>query len=193
MTEEVKETARKYDRQERYTYTDYAAWDTEDRYELIDGVAYMMSAPTATHQRILGKLYRQLANYLVGKTCEVFLAPFDVCLNARGDDDDTVVQPDLLVICDKTILDDKRCNGAPDMIIEIISPSSSRRDRIVKMNKYLSAGVREYWIVDPEFKSVNRHILESGKYVVSAYEDNETVSVNVLEGCVISLPEVFAG
>jgi len=191
---EANETARAYkrdERGERYTYADYATWDDGNRYELIDGKACMMSAPSTDHQRVLVELGRQFANYLRGKPCEVFLAPFDVCLNAKGDDDDTVVQPDLVVICDPSILDKKRCNGAPDLVIEVASPSTSRLDRMIKLNKYLQAGVREFWIADPDDRGVTVHVLENGKYVVSAYEGSETVSVAALDGCKITLPDVF--
>jgi len=189
---EVKETARKFHRNERYTYADYASWDDENRYELIDGAVHMLSAPSTAHQRILGELFRQLANFLVGKQCRVFVAPFDICLNALGDDDDTVVQPDIVVVCDRSKLDKKRYNGAPDMIIEITSPSTSRHDRITKLNKYLQAGVREYWIIDQDDKGVTVHLLENDKYAISAYEDDETITVNILDGCQIVLPDVFA-
>ena len=189
---EVEETVKKYERTGKYTYADYASWDDGNRYELIDGAAYMMSAPIVAHQRISRELLRQIANFLAGKQCEVFNAPFDVCLNARGDSDDTVVQPDLLVICDSSKLDKKRCNGAPDMIIEIVSPSSSKHDRFIKLNKYLKAGVREYWIVDPDDNILNAHVLENGKYVISVHGSEDTVSVHVLEGCEINLPDVFA-
>ena len=189
---EVKETARQYGQAERYAYADYAKWDDGDRYELIDGVAYLMSAPTVAHQRLIGRFFRQLAAFLDGKKCEVLIAPLDVCLNAMGDDDGTVVQPDLLVVCDQSKLDEKRCNGAPDMIIEIISPSASRQDRIKKLNKYMQAGVREYWIADPDDKAVAAHILEDGKYVINAYDETGSIASNVLEGCVISLQSVFA-
>jgi len=188
---EVNEVARKYDDLKRYTYSDYASWDDGNRYELIDGITHMMSAPSAEHQRISGKLFRKISDFLDGKKCEVFYAPFDVCLNGKGDDDYTVVQPDLLVVCDELKIDDKRCDGAPDMVIEIISPSTSRLDRLTKLNKYLEAGVREYWIVDPEDKGVTVHILENAKYVISAYEDEAIISVNVLEGCEVVLHEIF--
>ncbi|MDR0310315.1 MAG: Uma2 family endonuclease, partial [Acidobacteriota bacterium] len=108
---------------ERYTYADYASWDTEERYELIDGVPYLMSpAPLRKHQSILFELSGQFRNFLKGKPCKAFAAPFDVRLNADTYDD-TVVQPDLVVICDKLKLDAKGCVGAPDMVIEILSPS----------------------------------------------------------------------
>ena len=189
---EVEETVRKYTRNERYTYRDYVTWDDENRCELIDGKVFLMSAPSVQHQRIVRKLLRQIDTFLDGKSCEVFFAPFDVCLNAKGDDDDTVVQPDLLVVCNKSILDAKRCNGTPDMVIEVISPSTSRHDRIKKLNTYLRAGVREYWIVDPEDKTVAAHTLENGKYVISAFDDTEIIPAAVLEGCHIKLTDVFA-
>ena len=175
-----------------YTYADYASWETEERYELIDGVSYLMSpAPLIGHQDISMKLSAKLFNFLEGKHCKVFQAPVDVCLFAGGDDDDTVVQPDILVVCDLSKLDGRRCNGAPDMIIEILSPTSAKRDLIIKFNKYLQAGVREYWIVNPDNKIISVHILENGKYVTRSYTDTDTIAVNVLNGCEINLNEVF--
>ena len=175
-----------------YTYADYASWDDDTRYELIDGVAYMMSpAPGRRHQGISGELHRQIKNFLRGKTCKVYDAPFDVRLNAAGDDD-TVIQPDIVVVCDQSKLDDKGCNGAPDLVVEILSPSTSGKDRVLKFNKYLQAGVREYWIVDPDNNTVSAHLLKDGQYVTSAYAETDAVPVHVLEGCTISLTDVFA-
>ena len=189
---EVSEAVRKYKQDGLYTYADYASWDDDKRYELIDGIAHVMYAPTVDHQSALTGLFLQFGNFLKGKTCKVFVAPFDVCLNGKGDDDYTVVQPDLLVICDRTKIDNRKyCNGAPDLVIEILSPSTSRHDRLVKLNKYLIAGVREYWIVDPDDRSVNVHILENGKYVINAYDEHETIAVSILDGCEIKLPDVF--
>jgi len=191
---EVSEAVRKYgqhDKNGRYTYSDYESWDDDKRYELIDGIAYLMSAPTTAHQETLTGLFLQFANFLIGKTCKVFVAPYDVCLSGKGDNDNTVVQPDIFINCDKSKIDAKRCNGAPDLVIEILSPSTARKDRFVKLNKYLEAGVREFWLVDPEYKGVTVHILENGKYIISAYEDHETIEVSILEGCKIKLPEVF--
>ena len=108
-------------------------------------------------------------------------------------DEDTVFAPDISIVCDKTKLaDGKACNGAPDMIVEILSPSTAGRDKLEKFNKYLQAGVREYWIVDPEHKMVNIHLLEDGKYVTTAFGETDNMPVSVLDGCVISLPAVFA-
>jgi len=175
---------------ERYTYADYCTWDDSKRWELIDGVAYaMVPGPTGTHQEISGELHRQLANYLRGRPCKVFAAPYDVRLSADSDDD-TVVQPDLVVVCDRTKLSEAGCKGAPDLVIEIVSPSTARHDKLIKFNLYKKAGVREYWIVDPDSKTVSVHFLESGTYNV--YGDEGTVSVQVLDGCEIILPDVFA-
>jgi len=189
---EVSEAIRKYDEDKRFTYADYESWDDENRYELIDGIAYMMSAPTTAHQSILVELCLQLATWLKGKTCRVFVAPYDVCLNGLGDEDDTVVQPDLLVVCDDSKIDKKRCNGAPDMVIEILSPSTLKHDLLTKQIKYQKAEVREYWIVDPDSESVKVHLLENGRYVIDTYEGNETIPVHVLDGCVITLSDVFS-
>ena len=177
---------------EKYTYADYANRADNERYELIDGVIYMMSPPSQAHQEISGGLHNQLYNFLKGKPCKVFAAPFAVRLNAAAGDD-TVLEPDLFVVCDMSKLDGKACNGAPDMIIEILSPSTSRKDRITKFNKYLEAGVREYWIVDPSDKSASVHVLENGKYVTSNYDDTGAVDVHVLKGCRIDLKDVFEG
>ena len=188
---EVSEALRKYDKDKRFTYADYESWDDDNRYELIDGVAYMMAAPTFKHQGILGEFYRQFANHLKGKKCRVFVAPCDICLNGLGDEDDTVVQPDLFVVCDDSIMEKKRFNGAPEMVIEVLSPSSSKLDLFLKLKKYQLAGVREYWIADPDAKAVNVHILENGRYVISPYEKDDIIAVYVLDGCIITLSDVF--
>jgi len=177
---------------QRYTYADYLTWADDVRQELIDGIPYLLAAPTVTHQRVLGELFLQLRQFLKGKRCEVFISPFDVRLNPN-DGDDTVVQPDLLVVCDKSKLDKKGCKGAPDMIIEILSPSSTKMDKFIKMRKYNQAGVREYWIVDPEGQYAHVHLLKDGEYKIAAYSSDDTaVPVAVLDGCEINLADVFA-
>ncbi|MBO5304017.1 MAG: Uma2 family endonuclease [Lachnospiraceae bacterium] len=119
------------------------------RAELIDGVVYDMAPPNTIHQRLVNRFSQKITNYIDSKQgdCEVFPAPFAVFLNA---DDKNYIEPDISVICDKNKLDDKGCNGAPDFIIEIVSPSSRKMDYRTKMTLYADAGVREYWIVDPE-------------------------------------------
>ena len=178
--------------EKKYNYADYANRADNERYELIDGVIYMMSPPSQAHQEILLEIAGQLREFLKGKPCKVFVAPFAVRLNAAAGDN-TVLEPDLFVVCDMAKLDGKSCNGAPDMVVEILSPSTARKDRVTKFNKYLEAGVREYWIVDPDSKTASVHILKNGEYVVSGYGDTDTVAVHVLDGCRINMKDVFAG
>jgi len=183
--------------EKKSTYADLLNWEEGERYELIDGEPRMLSAPLRVHQRIFRKLFLQIGNYLEGKTCEVYSAPFDVRLfEQEGDtpyDVDTVVEPDIVVVCDPSKLDEAGCKGAPDLIIEILSPSTRRHDRLTKFNLYQRAGVREYWIVDPDARVVSVHTLEEGQYGSPAvYTDTAPVPVGVLEGCVIDLPSIFA-
>ena len=174
-----------------YTYKDYLTWGDDTRYELIDGVPYAMAGASRVHQEIVGGIFSQLYSFLKGKQCKVFIAPFDVRLNP-GSYDDTVVQPDILVVCDRSKIGSKSCNGAPDMVIEILSPSNAQYDLLVKYQKYLNAGVREYWIVDPERKTVQVFILENKKYIANVYGDTDTAHVHVLDGCRINLADVFS-
>ena len=172
----------------RYTYDDYKTWIDDVRYELIDGIPYMMAPPNRKHEDISGAIFYQLYGFLKGKPCRVYDAPFGVRLNAN---EDTVVEPDIVVVCDNSKLNDDGCVGAPDLVMEILSKSTLSYDKVVKFNKYLQAGVREYWIIEPEGNIVNVHILENGKYVTTAYAETDIVPVHVLEGCKISLPDVF--
>lgn len=175
----------------RYTYKDYCTWDDSERWELIEGVPYAMSpAPNQQHQEISLALTVQLNTLLKGKPCKLFVAPFDVRLNADGEDD-TVCQPDLLVVCDQSKLDGKCCNGAPDLVVEILSPSTSGHDRIVKLELYRKAGIREYWIVDPDAKAIQVCVLEKGRYFINAYTEEDTLSANVLEGLELEVKSIF--
>ncbi|QIK37351.1 Uma2 family endonuclease [Caldichromatium japonicum] len=137
----------------RFTYADYCRWPEGERWELIDGQAFAMSpAPSRLHQEFVVELAAQIHPKLANSSCRVYVAPFDVRLpHAQESDDeiDTVVQPDLAVICDPTKLDDKGCRGAPDWIIEILSPSSAAHDHIRKRALYERHGVREYWLLHP--------------------------------------------
>jgi Uma2 family endonuclease len=173
-----------------YTYADYLEWDGEERYEIIDGEAYMPAAPSRIHQEISGNLYYALRSFLEGKPCKVYAAPFSVRLFPVEDgSDDTVVEPDITVVCDPSKLDDRGCKGPPDLVIEIASPSTDRYDRIVKFNKYREAGVREYWIADPEERVIFAYVLKNGEYIAAVYED--TAPAAVLPGCEIDLASIF--
>ena len=185
-------------REERFTYGDYLTWDDDERWEIIDGVPYDMSpAPAPTHQLILGELYLQFSLWLKGKPCRLFLAPFDVRLPEAGESDDqveTVVQPDLSIICDSTKLDKAGCRGAPDLVVEILSPATARKDLTVKFAKYERAGVREYWIVDPEGKTVRIFILgEDGRYGPPLlFMEGDRATVGIFPDLEIDLAELFA-
>lgn len=183
-------------KEERYTLADVLTWDEQERAELIDGALVMMAPPSRIHQKISAELGRQLGNYLEGKKCEVYAAPFAVRLfekaGDRPEDVDTLVEPDLSVICDPGKLDDMGCKGAPDLIIEILSPSTQRHDRLTKYNLYQRAGVREYWIVDPAARSIQSFVLEDGHYTAAGFgSPGDVLKVNVLEGCFIELSKVF--
>ena len=177
----------------QYTYADYEKMDDDNRYEIIDGVIYLMSpGPGSAHQSVSIEIARQLSTFLLDKPCKVFAAPFDVCLNAAGDNDKTVVQPDIIVVCDRNKIERKRCNGAPDMVVEILSPSSTSRDMLIKYKRYQSAGVREYWIVNPDSKIVHVCVLKDNEYELTDHLDGGDIPVSVLEGCIIDINRVFA-
>ncbi len=138
----------------RYTYGDYRNWPPDERWELIRGTAWSMSpAPSRAHQAVLGELFAHFREWLKDKPCQVYLAPFDVLLPAKPeqaeDDVDTVVQPDLSVFCDPDRLTDAGARGAPDLVVEILSPWTSKKDLNDKFSLYATHGVREYWVVDP--------------------------------------------
>jgi Uma2 family endonuclease len=138
---------------ERFSYADVLRWPEVERWELHEGVPVSMSpAPATVHQRVVGELYRQIANFLTEGPCQVFVAPFDVRLAAKEASPEqvhTVVQPDITVICDDTGLDERGFQGSPDWVIEVLSPATSARDQITKLRLYEAAGVKHYWLVHP--------------------------------------------
>ena len=183
---------------ERYTFADILSWDEDVRVELIEGLPYLMAPPLRIHQEILMEISNQIKNYLNGKNCRVYPAPFGVRLFSQEgdtpDQEEDLLEPDITVVCDRDKLDQYGCKGAPDMIVEILSPSSLRRDRIEKYNLYEKAGVREYWIVDPDRKLIQAMVLEDGQYhAPQVYTAAEQAPVTVLEGCVVDLTKVFEG
>ena len=175
-----------------YTYADYLTWPDDVRYEIIDGIAYMMAAPSSTHQEISMEVSTQLSNFLRGGSARVYAAPLDVRLNFDSGDD-IVLQPDILVVCDRSKIDKRGCNGAPDLVIEILSPSSVTYDMTLKFSKYLQHGVREYWVIDPESRAVIVHIMQGANHAKThAYKDTDIIPVEVLDGCSIDMNEVFS-
>jgi Uma2 family endonuclease len=196
-TETMSDAARKIPVEEgRFTYADYKAWELDEgeRFELIDGIAYAMAAPNDFHQAVSGEIFRQIANYLHGKSCKARPAPYDVRLFYEEDESDgTVVQPDISVICDEKKRGPEGCRGAPDLVVEILSPSNTAYETVRKFKLYLKAGVREYWIVAPESKTVQSFTLQNGAYVGRVYDSGAAISSAALEGLSISLNEIFAG
>ena len=161
-----------------YTIADIYALPEGERAELIDGQIYYMAAPSLTHQRMLSKLHQVIASYIDSHDgrCEVLPAPFAVFLK---DDDINYLEPDISVICDISKLDENGCHGAPDWVIEIVSPSSKPRDYIKKMLKYGTAGVREYWIVDPDKQTVTVYSFE--KDTMEQYSFGEDIPVGIYD------------
>jgi len=189
----------------KWTYADYLTWDDGQRWELIEGEAYLLQgavglapAPNRHHQKISGEIFYQLFSHLKGKACKVYDAPFDVRLSesssASDNYTDAVVQPDIVVICDRSKLDERGCNGSPDLVIEISSPSTAKVDLTVKFDLYEKYGVKEYWIVHPVEKTVMVFKLQdNGRYgAPERYSDEGRVAVPLLGDLVIDLSEVFS-
>lgn len=184
--------------QPTYNFTDYLSWDERDRVEIIHGLPVtMQAAPSRKHQEICGAVFAQIHHYLEGKRCKVYAAPFAVRVlddaDTPDDRSDTVVEPDISVVCDASKLDDHGCKGAPDMIAEVLSPSTARVDRFVKLNLYQRAGVKEYWIIDPVAQSV-QVFLHNGSHYDAAeyYSAGDIAKVHVLQGCFVELSRVFS-
>lgn len=171
---------------EFYTVEDIYGLPEGERAELIDGQMYAMSSPSRIHQQILGFLYRKIADHIdanQGK-CEVNMAPFAVFLH---NDNRTYLEPDISVVCDKSKLDDRGCNGAPDWVIEIVSPSSRAMDYYRKLFLYQNAGIREYWVVDPEKQRVSAYHFE--QETMEEYSFGEQAPVGIFEGFSVELPK----
>ncbi len=188
------------DLSKKYTYADYLTWQFSEMVELIRGRIFKMSpAPNLFHQEISANLFLKIGNYFNGKPCKVFHAPFDVRLplppgKVKNEQIETVVQPDISVICDLSKLDIRGCLGAPDWIIEILSPATASKDLREKFELYEFAGVREYWIVHPHEHTLLVYQLdEHGKYqgAQRPYVREDSVAVGAFPGFVMDLKDVF--
>lgn len=168
-----------------YTISDIYALPEGQRAELIDGQIYNMAPPNTLHQRIVFRLSQEIDHYIQKEhgSCEVFISPFAVFLNK---DDRNYVEPDISVICDKNKLDDRGCNGAPDWIIEVTSPSDPQRDYGIKLFKYRTAGVREYWIVNPQKKTVMVYDFEKDQRS-NQYNFEDDISVCIYDNLIINM------
>ena len=180
-----------------FTYKDYLSWPEGERWELINGEAFNMSpAPSRFHQNVVLELATIIKNWLKGKPCQIYIAPFDVRLADPDDPDeliDNVVQPDIVVICNPKILDEKGAKGSPDWIIEILSPHTSKKDWNEKFNLYEKHGVREYWIIDPIGKIIYIYQRnEKGVYDEIAILEKKGIAESiVLKGLQINVEDVF--
>lgn len=180
-----------------YTYADYLTWRFKERVELLWGKLFKMTAaPSREHQRVLGELHIKIKQFLKNNGCQVYLAPFDVRLPLKGKKDEdvhSVVQPDLCVVCNPEILDDAGCLGVPDLMVEILSPHSSRRDLNEKYKLYETVGVREYWVVEPVDGLVQLFVLDKhGKFeIIKPYTVVETVQSVIFPDLEIELNEIF--
>ena len=178
-----------------FTYADYKNWELAEgeRYELIYGEAYAMAAPNAYHQSMLVELIKQLAVYLTGKPCKVYPAPYDVRLFYEADEsDDTVVQPDISVVCDERKRGKEGCRGAPDFVAEILSPSNTAIEMTRKLELYRQAGVREYWVLDGEHKTLYVYRFGDGNIFPRTYRSGDAAPVGIFPDLSIALEPVFA-
>lgn len=183
---------------EKFTYKEYRTWPDDERWEIIHGVPYAMSpAPTTDHQAIVGKLHLQLGNFFKKKPCRVFISPIDVLFThdaGENDDDvDTIVQPDIVVICDGKKITRRYIKGTPDLVIEVLSPSTASKDLKQKFKLYESHGVKEYWVVYPNDQSVLILSLSpDGTYGTPAmYSAEDVINDALFEGLTVDLTEVF--
>ena len=179
-----------------YSYANYLRWEFEERLELIKGKIFKMAAPTTLHQRVTGRIHGELYHFLKKQKCEVLVSPFDVRFpNTSTADQDvfTVLQPDVCIVCDAAKLEPRGCLGAPDIVIEVLSPSTSKKDMVNKFNVYEQHKVKEYWIVEPTKKCILKYILNaSGLFIGDQpYRISDQLTSCILPGFSLSIKEIF--
>ena len=192
------ETTLQLNLNQRYTFADYLTWFDNKRRKLIDGFIKIFAAPVRKHQDVSGELFLELKNYIRKKKCKIYHAPFDVRFPKNGETENdkiyTVVQPDISIICDRTKLDKLGCIGGPDMIIEIISKSTAKKDTETKFKLYEEHGVKEYWLVRPHEETVTVFVLDKNKkyQFIKTYPNDTKVPVNIFNSnLIIDLKEIF--
>ena len=182
----------------KYSYADYLTWNDDGRWEIIDGVAYSLASPSDIHQEILGELFAEFRNYLKGKKCRAYVAPFDVSLPSEKQDGNDkiydVVQPDIIIVCDKEKISRKGCKGSPDIVIEILSPSTASKDCLRKRILYEKNKINQYWIIDPDEQEV--YILKLAGHGMyghpERYGKEDKIKVENFEGLEIDLKLIFS-
>jgi Uma2 family endonuclease len=177
-----------------YTYADYLLFQFQERIEIIKGRIFKMSpAPSSTHQRISQNINFGFYTFFKNQPCSIFTAPFDVLLPISSKKKETtIVQPDLCIICDETKINEKGCMGSPDLIVEILSPNSSKHDITTKFNLYEEAGVLEYWIIEPSEKIVLVYSLQNGKYIgLKPFSEEENVKSILFPNLEMPVATVF--
>jgi len=181
-----------------YTFADYMTWPDDELWEIIDGVPYNMAPPGTRHQRISGLIFTEFHVYLRGKTCEVFHPPFGVRFPKEDEPDEYIkdaLLPDITVVCDKNKLDEKGCRGAPDLVVEILSPSTGKKDMKDKRQLYQRSAVKEYWVVDPVHNTIQVYkVNETGRYgFPEVYGKDDKIKVGIFnDELEIDLTVVFA-
>lgn len=180
-----------------YSYADYLTWQIDDMVELIRGKVYKWAAaaPGLSHQKVSVRLTNKIFDYLKGKPCQVFHAPFDVRLPVKSNKNNqihTVLQPDISVICDESKLDEAGCLGAPDLVVEILSPGNNKKELRLKYEVYEESGVQEYWVIHPIEQTLLIYRLINGKYQTSGlFVSGDIVKSDCIEGFEVNLEEIF--
>jgi Uma2 family endonuclease len=178
------------------TYAEYINLEEDTRFEVIENqVYYMTPSPKPKHQDVVTQLCVDFGSYLREKKCRVFVSPIDVCLSEEFKDLNKVkewVSPDLIVVCDPNKIGDKRIIGSPDLVVEVLSPSTAKKDRLVKFNRYQKAGIKEYWIVDPVNEFIDVYLLKEGTYhQIGTFFNGDILPVSIFEDLKIDLTNIF--
>jgi Uma2 family endonuclease len=173
----------------RYTLEEFLEYAERDdkRYELVDGYICMMASPTTAHQDICGEIFSAFKEYLRGKECRVFIAPLDVRLLEEDGSCENVFQPDVFIVCDKSKIKERGCEGAPDLVVEVISQSTQNMDYIIKSHHYMRSGVKEYWLVNPITKQTTVYQKQNGDFSAYTYSFEETVEAGLFKGLAADL------